>query len=192
MPEPVLAPAPAPEFTSPAGAPPPGYGRIGGRKSGERNFSFIPDEMPERYRRELVAELEELEEWANLNARDAKRDSVRFWVFKIPAILASSCAGAFGYFGLEAATVVSGAIGSICVLVDGVNPGGRLRNVHVRAVHDLRQLQNEVKGKLRYAAPVQSDWGEVTNAISELVHTERRRIGGYLREAESALGEARN
>jgi hypothetical protein len=154
-------------------------------------YSFIPDSIPARYRHQFISELDELEAWASLNAADARRDSLQFWLLKIPAILASACAGLFGYFNLQAATIITGAIGSICILIDGLNPRGSLRNVHIRAVHDLRQLQSEIKAKLRYASPAKDSLEEILASISELVQSERRRIGNYLREAESALGEAK-
>jgi hypothetical protein len=189
-----MAEPPPPEPPPP---PPPGLSwdqgdRFSGRVSDiRRNFSFIPDNIPARHRKELISEFEELEAWIALNAKAARRNSLRFWVLKIPAILATSCAGVFGYFNLQAATVVSGAIGSICVLIDGLNPGGTLRNIHIRAVHDLRQLQDDVKAKLRYGIPGQDSLEGILGSIFGLVQSERRRIGAYLREAESVFGEAK-
>ena len=168
--------------------PPPPKRSVGHGRAG---YSFIPDSIPARYREEITSELEELEVWASLNAKDARRDNLRFWCIKIPALLASSCAGVFGYFGLQAATIVSGAIGSACVLIDGLNPGGNLRNIHIRAVYDLRQLQDDIKAKLRYAVPGQDSLEDILKSVSGLVQSERHRIGDYLREAESVLGETK-
>jgi hypothetical protein len=152
--------------------------------------SFIPKHIPVEYRRQFIAELEELERWATANAEDAKRDAIWFWSMKIPAVLASALAGVLGYLDLKVATLVIGAAGSVCVIVDGINPRGVLRNVHVRAVHDLRQLQNEIKETLRYST--NKNLPEFLASLSARIQSEQRRIAEYLREAETALGGARH
>src|SRR5689334_11402463 len=46
----------------------------------------------------LAAQLKSLEEWAQANRSDARRDTLRFWMLKIPAILVSASSGVFAYF----------------------------------------------------------------------------------------------
>jgi hypothetical protein len=142
-------------------------------------------------REQISQEIQELEQWAALNERDARRDDRRFWMLKIPALVASSFAGVFGYFDLHAATILSGAVGSFCVLADGLNPGGMLRNVHVRAVFDLRQLENDLKTRLRFLDPADDSLGRLRGEVSRAVQSERHRIGTYLKEAESNLGKGK-
>src|SRR5690349_1280376 len=162
-------------------------GPIGKGSGKAHDFSFIPKHVPAAYRRQFIAEIEELERWAIANAEDAKRDSIWFWSLKIPAILASSFAGVFGYFDLKVATLITGAAGSVCIIIDSLNPRGSLRNVHIRAAHDLRQLQNEIKEKLRYSTPNQQ-FPELLESLSKRVQSEQSRIAEYLRESETALG----
>jgi len=157
----------------------------------KHDYSFIPDHIPTEYRRQFIAELEDLERWAMANTDDARRDAIWFWSMKIPAVLASSFAGVFGYLDLKVATLITGATGSVCVIIDGLNPRGALRNTHVRAVHDLRRLQNEIKQGLRYSKPGK-DLPEHLESLARHVQSEQSRISEYLREAETALGGARH
>ena len=100
----------------------------------------IPDGMPDI----LTNELKNLEKWADINIEDAKKDTIQFWLLKIPAIVTSACAGIFAHFELTDVSVISGAIASICVVVDGIHPRGMLKNTHTRASHDIRILSNKM------------------------------------------------
>src|SRR5262245_19356530 len=51
---------------------------------------------------DLRNHLQELEEWAAANKRDAFRDTLAFWGLKIPAILAAASAGVWAHFDLTA------------------------------------------------------------------------------------------
>jgi hypothetical protein len=84
--------------------------------------------------------LEKLEEWAITD----KRDALIFWIPKILATLVSAGAVGFAHLDMPLITAGAGAIGSLCVLVDGLNPGGMLRNIHHQAFHDLRSFQHEI------------------------------------------------
>src|SRR4051794_16687384 len=89
----------------------------------------------------LRHQITELENWAEDNRREARHDAIKFWVLKIPAIVMSASAGIFTYFKWEAVAVISSAIVSICILIDGLSPRGLLRNAHHKAFLDLRKLQ---------------------------------------------------
>jgi hypothetical protein len=130
----------------------------------------------------------ELEQWAQENRRDAFWDTLAFWSLKIPAILAAASAGVWAYFGLTAVSVIAGAVASVCVIIDGIHPRGMLRNIHLRAAHDLRILSTgmitkwrtrESKAKTREAATARK--------IILEAEQERQRIGAYIRDAETAL-----
>jgi hypothetical protein len=89
--------------------------------------------------------MSELEEWALSNKRDARWDTISFWALKTPAMAASVGAGVFAYRGWELVPIVVVAVGSFCILLDGLNPRGKLRNVHWQAFHDLRNLQHDME-----------------------------------------------
>src|SRR5436309_7897404 len=100
----------------------------------------------------LKEQLLELETWAEENRKDARSDSIRFWVLKAPAILVSACGSVFAYFKLGVVSVIAGAVSGLCVLLDGLNPGGQLRNAHYKAFLELRKLQQDMQAQWRTAA----------------------------------------
>lgn len=132
----------------------------------------------------LVAHMRSLEQWALDNQKDARRDSWSFWAFKAPAILASASAGVWAHFGWVTIGVVLGAIASLCVIVDGIYPRGMLRNTHLRAVHDLRDLTNHMWAEFDSAAGPKD---EVVRTIIREAEQRRRQIAKYVRDADTAL-----
>lgn len=135
----------------------------------------------------LAAQIQSLEEWAQANRQDARRDAVRFWMLKVPAILVSAGSGVFAYFKWDGIAVVAGAIAGLCVLIDGLNPGGALRNVHQRAFNELRKLQDTMSsewqvGELRGKAP-----NLLAAEIIENAANEKDRINAYITSAETSL-----
>ena len=80
---------------------------------------------------ELNAFISELDTWAALNERDVRRDTIRFWAFKLPAIISSASAGVLALEHLVTIAAILAAVASACVLIDAVNPGGQLRNAHL-------------------------------------------------------------
>jgi signal transduction histidine kinase len=141
---------------------------------------------------ELNQQLRELEQWAVLNQDEANSDVTTFWALKIPAILASACAGVVAYFDLKTFSVLLGAIASICVIVDGVHPRGMLRNVHLRAYHDIRILSTSMVAQWRSRDSRFRD-RDIARKIIRDAEEERQRIAAYIRDAETSLkfkGEA--
>jgi len=148
------------------------------------------DEMPKILRDQMT----ELEAWAEDNRKDSRRDAIRFWALKIPAVIISAGAGIFAYFRLEAAAVIASGIASVCVLIDGLNPGGALRNSHYKAVHDLRILQHKMQAEWRiegYVLGVDESEKLAARIIKD-AQKEIERIATYLRDAESMLGSRRD
>jgi hypothetical protein len=83
--------------------------------------------MPRPEDPELLKDhLARLEQWAQDNKRDARNDTWAFWSLKLPAILASTSAIIWVKFNVGTASVIAGAIASICVLIDGIHPRGTL------------------------------------------------------------------
>lgn len=136
--------------------------------------------------RDLHHQLKELEEWAQANRQDARRDGIGFWSLKIPAIIASASSGIWAHFDLVGLSVVAGAIASLCVIIDGIHPRGMLRNTHLRAYHDIRILLTQMVTEWRARNPT----ARVENVAKRIIRdaeAERQRIATYIRDAETAL-----
>jgi len=139
------------------------------------------DQSPEQV---WNAHLAELERWAEANRKDARNDTLAFWALKVPAIVASASAGIWAHFEWTTVSVISGAVASVCVIVDGILPRGMLRNTHLRAFHDLRILTSRMTAQLR------SSDGKPEVIVRKIIReseAERERIAAYIRDAETAL-----
>jgi len=44
------------------------------------------------------------------------------------------------YLELKVVNIALAAVAAVFVAIDGLYPGGMLRNIHIGAVHDLRKL----------------------------------------------------
>jgi hypothetical protein len=135
---------------------------------------------------ELQEHLTELEQWAVSNRKDARTDAFSFWSLKIPAIFASAGAGVLAHFELTTVGLIAGAIASMAVIIDGVHPRGMLRNIHLRAYHDLRILSSKMVSQWR-SRDTDSDDRGVARSIIRNAEKERQRIASYIRDAETAL-----
>ncbi len=135
---------------------------------------------------ELNDTLNELEKWALANQRDAKRDAVAFWILKVPAIFASASAGVWAHFNFITIGVITGAIASVCVIIDGVHPRGMLRNIHLRAFHDIRNLSTKMVSGWRSRNKSSNDANVAAKLIRD-AESERTKIALYIRNAETAL-----
>ena len=139
-------------------------------------------ELPPDLRNQLL----ELEEWAAANKKDARTDAVAFWSLKVPAILAAASAGVWAHFELTAVSVITGAVASLCVIIDGIHPRGMLRNTHLRAYHDLRILTTRMITEWRS----RNGTARAENVARKIIRDaeeERQRIAAYIRDAETAL-----
>jgi hypothetical protein len=147
-----------------------------------RKRENTPDSLPP----DLRDHIEELEEWASANKKEALQDTVAFWSLKVPAILAAASAGIWGHFELTAVSIVAGALASVCVIVDGIHPRGMLRNTHLRAFHDLRILTSRMMMEWRSRSTMAKDQNTARRIIRE-AEAERVRIAACIRDAETAL-----
>jgi hypothetical protein len=144
------------------------------------------DEMP----RTLKHLFEELEIWAVANRRDSRLDARRFWMLKIPAIIVAASGGIFAYFKPGILSVIAGAISSACVLLDGIYPGGQLRNTHYKAFLELRKLQFDMHNKWRIEAwktTTYKERMELAANIMQSAQDETTRIAAYLRDTETSF-----
>jgi hypothetical protein len=130
-----------------------------------------------------------IEQWALDNRSDSKHDTWRFWMLKIPAIAVSASSGVFAYYKLDGVAVIAGAVASLCVLIDGLNPGGALRNVHLRAFNDLRSLEARMLSDWDVGSLRSNDLNLLAAKIIESAQKEKDRIQAYLNEAETSLAK---
>jgi hypothetical protein len=145
--------------------------------------AFESDEIPSQ----LQAFVAELEEWAILNDRDARMDTLRFWSLKIPTILSSALAGVLAVTHLNTIAAMLAAFASACVLIDAVNPGGQLRNAHLRAVHDLRGLQHRIMKNWRIGILRDKAGNCLAAEILESAQKIRDKITADLRAVETSF-----
>ncbi|HKP45568.1 MAG TPA: hypothetical protein VJT50_03150 [Pyrinomonadaceae bacterium] len=148
----------------------------------------VSNEMPEI----LVSQLRDLEDWAIGNKKDSRNDAIRFWALKIPAIIASVAAGIFAHYKWDAVPLFAGAIASACVLIDGVNPGGALRNAHYKAFYELRELEAEMVTNWRtrsFKATTDNAKLAIAAQIIKESETKRAKISKDLKRAETVLAE---
>ena len=149
--------------------------------------SYTPrDEIP----RDLDAQLQDLERWAKGSEVDARRQTIAFWILKAPAIFGTACAGLFGHYGWETASLYVAAVSSLCILIDGLNPRGLLRSTYLRALHDIRNLTNRMMTQWR-SRPEHEGAVAIARQIVRDSEEERNRIATYVRDAEAALTESK-
>ena len=98
----------------------------------------------------------------------------------------------FAYLDIALLPILGGAIASICVLIDGLKHPGMLYNVHLRAFHDLRNLQRYIKAQWKIGIRRKVDRDELVADIITYAEEERKKIGEYLREAETTFGKPKD
>ena len=119
-------------------------------------------------------------------------DAVRFWLLKIPAIIGAASAGIFAFYQWEVAPLVIGGVASACVLIDGLNPGGALRNAHYKAFYELRELQGSMVTMWRveqHKATTPQAQAELASMIIKDSEKKKARISEDLKKAETALAK---
>jgi hypothetical protein len=176
---PAAASAPAIPALSPAAASAPAM--VARFVSAEDSASALT--MPPQLR----AFVTELEQWAASNAQDARHDTLRFWSLKIPAGLSSASASVLALAHLNGIAAVLGTVATACILIDAVNPGGQLRNAHLRAVHDLRDLEHHVVNEWR-VADLRGKGDNLSAAeILQSAQKARDKVAADLRGAETSF-----
>lgn len=155
----------------------------------------MPSREPIKVREEpdpedfVQEQIDVLEKWVNDNIRLARKDFIRFWVFKTPAIICSVSVAAFESFGYGQVNIILGVITAFCVGIDALFPGGRLHNAHKRAANEARRLQHNAIGKWRKAQlDKDGDRSKSAQDIIDYIQKERTRIDKYLTDTEASLG----
>jgi hypothetical protein len=142
----------------------------------------LPNEL-----REFIGEIEQ---WAKANAKDARKDKFSFWTLKIPAILSSAFASFLAAVHLNIWASLLAAMASACILIDAAFPRGQLFRAHLRAVHDLRNIQHEIMNRWRAASFDDKNKNRLAADILKMAEQTRSRIARELRTAETAMGHS--
>jgi hypothetical protein len=140
-------------------------------------------------------QIEDLERWALVNLRQDRADRVRFWLLRGVALLGSAGAAVSAGLSSPRLAVGLGVAAALAIAIDSAWPAA-FRSPAVRAVHDLRELQNTLKlrwDKVRLAHPDPTAPQRVAHAMAMLdaVLAKREEIGKYLVRAEPSSGVKR-
>jgi len=166
---------------------------VRGEAEGSSAEAFRPGSFaPETAIDEQIADLEH---WAEANLNRDRKDKLRFWVLRGLALGGASAAALTAGMGhpQPRLTVTFGLVAAFCVAIDSAWPSDSFRNVHRRAVYDLRELQNTLKlrwDKVRLAHPDPAAAQRTAHALALLdqVQNKREEIGKYLGSAEASPG----
>ena len=139
--------------------------------------------------RELAAELEGMWHWALNNRRAARRAAILFWALKLPALAFASAGGLLSYLGNKPLAISASALASFCILLDALQPRGRLRNAHLRAFHEITNRLSEAVSDWRVARLEGS--ATPTKAAEIIVRTRRdaKSIEKFIEDAAASLDE---
>ena len=137
-------------------------------------------------------QIADLERWAEVNLREDRNDKIRFWVLRGITFLGASGAAVAAGLASTKLAVGLGAAAALAIAIDSAWPAS-FRSPAVRAVHDLRELQNMLKlrwDKVRLAHADPGAPQRVAHAMAMLdaVQTKREEIGKYLVRAEPSQG----
>lgn len=140
-------------------------------------------------------QIEDLERWASVNLRQDRNEKIRYWLLRGVAFLgAAGAAVSAGLLATKGALILS-ALAALAVAIDSAWPTTG-KNPSLRAVHDLRELQNSLKlrwDKVRLAHPDPMAPQRVAHAMAMLdqVQAKREEIGKYLSSADPTQGITR-
>ena len=138
-------------------------------------------------------QISDLERWAEANLSRDRKDKIRFWVLRGLTFMGASAAALTAGLAHLRGTIGCAVLAALCVAIDAAWPSDAFRNVHRRAVYDLRELQNTLKlrwDKVRLAHPDPAAAQRTAHALALLdqVQAKREEIGKYLGSAEASPG----
>lgn len=160
------------------------------RESSDLDVPHVPPSfLPEKA---INDQIEELERWAQINVRHDRNERLRFWILRGIAFLGAAGGAVAVALAAPKLGVALSAAAALAVAIDSAWPAP-FRNPAMRAVHDLRELQNTLKlrwDKVRLAHPDPSAPQRVAHAMTMLdaVQAKREEIGKYLASAASSSG----
>jgi len=151
-----------------------------------RPGSFAPETA-------INEQISDLERWVQANLVRSRNEKIRFWVLRGLAVSGALMAALMARRESPQVTILCSVLSALCVAIDAAWPSDSFRNVHQRAVFDLRELQNTLKlrwDKVCLAHPDPSAPARTAHALALLdqVQNKREEIGKYLGSAEASPG----
>jgi len=151
-----------------------------------RPGSFAPETA-------IDEQIKDLERWVQANLTRSRKEKIRFWVLRGLAISGALLAALMAARESPQVTILASVLAALCVAIDAAWPSDSFRNVHQRAVCDLRELQNTLKlrwDKVCLAHPDTAAPQRTAHALALLdqVQNKREEIGKYLGSAEASPG----
>ena len=144
---------------------------------------FVPDQA-------LGDQIEDLERWAEANARHDRRESIRFWVLRGTAFLGSAAAAAIAGYTVAWPAAVLAAVSALAIAIDSAWAARSGRNPFRRAQFEIRELENTVrlrwdKVRLAHPDPVASARTAHALALLDMIQARREEIGKYVGSVET-------
>jgi hypothetical protein len=151
-----------------------------------RPGSFAPETA-------IDEQIKDLERWAEANLKRSRNDKIRFWVLRGLAISGAVLAALMAKRESPQLTILASVLAALAVAIDAAWPSDSFRNVHQRAVFDLRELQNTLKLRwdkvcLAHPDPLAAARTAHALALLDQVQNKREEIGKYLGSAEASPG----
>ncbi len=140
---------------------------------------FVPDKAVDE-------QIEDLERWAEANARSDRRESIRFWTLRGTAFLgAAAAAASAGYTVGGWPAAVLATISALAVAIDSAWSARNGRNPYRRALFEIRELENTVrlrwdKVRLAHQDPAASARTAHALALLDMIQARREEIGKYV------------
>ena len=133
----------------------------------------------------LSEQLDDLEHWVKANMRRDRRETIRFWLLRVPALTYALLTTATAPLAVPQLVATLAATVALLVVIDAAWPAATLQNPLTRALHDLRELQNTAKlrwDRVRLAYPEPNHPKRIAHglALLDAIHAERQDIGKYL------------
>jgi len=141
-------------------------------------------------------QINDLERWVQANLARSRKEKLRFWVLRGLAVSGALLAALMATRESPQATILASVLAAVCIAIDSAWPSDSFRNVHQRAVFDLRELQNTLKlrwDKVCLAHPDSAAPQRTAHALALLdqVQNKREEIGKYLGSSEASPGVER-
>lgn len=144
---------------------------------------FAPDQA-------LAEQIEDLERWAEANARRDRREVVRFWVLRGTAFIGAATASAFAGTRGGWVPAALGALGALAIVVDAAWSSHAGKGPFRRALFEIRELENTVRlrwDKVRLAHPDPMAAPRTAHALAllDMIQNRREEIGKYVGSVEA-------
>ncbi|HVJ14834.1 MAG TPA: hypothetical protein VM686_05315 [Polyangiaceae bacterium] len=190
---PPLRPPPQPSLPSfaPSSAPPEGTDpRVKFDSTPEEptrmaalRADFVPDKA-------LGDQIDDLERWAEANARSDRREATRFWALRGTAFLGAAGAAATAGYAVGWPAAMLAALSALAVAIDAAWSARSGRNPFRRALFEIRELENTVrlrwdKVRLAHPDPVAPARTAHAMALLDMIQARREEIGRYVGSIEA-------